>query len=1052
MRLAAKESAGYFPTPPSIVEILKTYLRPSGTNHNLLDPCCGTGAALAKLAKSLPKSATYGNELEQKRADKARKRLAVATCGPTEFLQVDGLFSMILLNPPYTEGDSGERQEIEFLEMATPWLCEGGLLIYIVPEHLLKEYTASKYLGDWYTGIQVRRFPQPEYERFKQVVVLAVKRGEKDRYSRSVDYEISRLAESGDIPDLIPNEFSFSIPVTPQIAKFEVSMPELSQALEEAEEYGVMASERWRMVMGGEHGIDGFRPLMPMKAGHVALLAAAGFVDGCRIGDALLKGYTLRYTETRQEKKGNVTLEIETQKQAACIAALNMQSGEVKVYDSREPVEYNEFLRQNVDEIARSVQERYQPFYEMDLNGWQEFIPTIRAPGELPGHSGNGLLPAQQHVAAALGQRLRNREKAVGIVGECGCGKTLVSMSVKVLVNAYVLQACKTKKVKVVVLCPSHLPKKWKREVERAGKEYDAKGHICMNVLDVDMAMEEPGLSFLILSEQKAKNKNRWEHCYNIKRKLVKWEEKKVEYEKDKYYSRPVTKIVQHREIMSLVACPDCGSVMVDDDKRPVSEGVFESSNKKQKCLECGTALWQEIPFKKGGRVALAEYVSQRHGGDYHLIVDECHQHKGGDSDRGQAMQDLASNARTVLVMTGTLYGGRASSLFYIAYRTLPAFRLLYGYDEVRKFVDDYGLMEKITKAESLDTWHSTYGYTKRSVRTRELPGAHPGIVALLLPNFAFLSLADLGVELPTYEELRLPVPMSAALEIGYGYIENFGEEAKRKAAGGNMAYLAAYLQCALGWVDYPEEETFELPDQIIRVPQIYPDEDGLYPKDRVLLELVKSELAQGRRCGIYFSQVNRRDCMPRVQSILQQHGIDARILRRSVSPIEREDWYRKNIKNGMQVMLCNLRLMETGVDLIELPTLIVYQVEYSLYSLRQATRRSWRLGQVLPVRVVYLFYLETLQENALRLVAAKLRAANMINGEVVEGLASFGQIPNIHDELMKQVSEGGHIVRDWEINAIEIPHVVEKVIPMPFVVAKKQFDPKAFQQLGLGI
>src|SRR5690606_7698838 len=73
-------------------------------------------------------------------------------------------------------------------------------------------------------------------------------------------------------------------------------------------------------------------------------------------------------------------------------------------------------------------------------------------------------------------------------------------------------------------------------------------------------------------------------------------------------------------------------------------------------------------------------------------------------------------------------------------------------------------------------------------------------------------------------------------------------------------------------------------------------------------------------------------------------------------------------------------------------PTICWYEVEYSVYTMRQASRRSWRIGQRLPVRVVYFAYRATLQAQALSLVAKKLQASLAIEGDLVdEGLAAHG-------------------------------------------------------------
>jgi hypothetical protein len=58
---------------------------------------------------------------------------------------------------------------------------------------------------------------------------------------------------------------------------------------------------------------------------------------------------------------------------------------------------------------------------------------------------------------------------------------------------------------------------------------------------------------------------------------------------------------------------------------------------------------------------------------------------------------------------------------------------------------------------------------------------------------------------------------------------------------------------------------------------------------------------------------------------------------------------------------------------------------------MRQASRRSWRPGQTLPVRVPFLAYGGTMQADALALVAAKMRSALLVEGELPEdGLAAL--------------------------------------------------------------
>ena len=56
-RLEGIAKAGYYPTPSSVVERVAALIRPAHPTTRqavrLLDPCCGTGAALRQLADAV---------------------------------------------------------------------------------------------------------------------------------------------------------------------------------------------------------------------------------------------------------------------------------------------------------------------------------------------------------------------------------------------------------------------------------------------------------------------------------------------------------------------------------------------------------------------------------------------------------------------------------------------------------------------------------------------------------------------------------------------------------------------------------------------------------------------------------------------------------------------------------------------------------------------------------------------------------------------------------------------------------------------------------------
>src|SRR5215475_15613739 len=168
-------------------------------------------------------------------------------------------------------------------------------------------------------------------------------------------------------------------------------------------------------------------------------------------------------------------------------------------------------------------------------------------------------------------------------------------------------------------------------------------------------------------------------------------------------------------------------------------------------------------------------------------------------------------------------------------------------------------------------------------------------------------------------------------------------------------------------------------------------DKEFVYAKERRLVEEVKAELAQGRRCQIYAVYTQKRDVTQRLKNILSREGIRVEVLTTAVPPEAREAWYERQVKAGMQVCISHPRLVATGMDLLAQPTILFYESGYSTFTLRQASRRSWRIGQTRPVKVLFLAYADTMQESCLRLMGKKLLVSLAMEGKFSsEGLQAL--------------------------------------------------------------
>jgi hypothetical protein len=134
-------------------------------------------------------------------------------------------------------------------------------------------------------------------------------------------------------------------------------------------------------------------------------------------------------------------------------------------------------------------------------------------------------------------------------------------------------------------------------------------------------------------------------------------------------------------------------------------------------------------------------------------------------------------------------------------------------------------------------------------------------------------------------------------------------------------------------------------------------------------------------------------------------------VLRSNVAALKREQWYEKQIKEGVEVVICHPRLVETGLDLLWFPTIYFYETGYSLHTLRQASRRSWRIGQQFDVRVKFLTYVDTAQVTCLRLMGKKMLVALMMEGKFSgEGIHSLDADDDMMAAMARELVQTGGV------------------------------------------
>jgi hypothetical protein len=336
-----------------------------------------------------------------------------------------------------------------------------------------------------------------------------------------------------------------------------------------------------------------------------------------------------------------------------------------------------------------------------------------------------------------------------------------------------------------------------------------------------------------------------------------------------------------------------------------------------------------------------------------------------------------------------------------------------------RDFAERYGVLESIEKIPDAD--NACTRAQKTTVRQVRKPGASPLVFGkFLMASTAFVTLEDIAAYLPSYEESVVEVEMDVDLGEAYAGIEQDIREAVKKNRG-NRSLMSLMMHRLLLYPDHPFgigeiwgkriNPTIGGYERFLVTTAPDLREDFVYAKERKLIEDIREELRQGRRCQVYATFTGEHDVAARLERVLRQAGLRVAVLRPTVPTLKRELWYEKQLKDGVEVVVCHPKLVETGLDLLAFPTLYFYQTGYSLHTLRQASRRSWRIGQKHPVKVKFFVSKATTQTTCLRLMGKKMLVALMMEGKFSgEGIHSLESDDDMMSAMARELVERGRV------------------------------------------
>jgi len=323
-----------------------------------------------------------------------------------------------------------------------------------------------------------------------------------------------------------------------------------------------------------------------------------------------------------------------------------------------------------------------------------------------------------------------------------------------------------------------------------------------------------------------------------------------------------------------MIACPFCGGRLGQLDRKQDNVGdrelpIFtdptyrnDHATSRSNGVPRRVIPWGKRPTSNP-RIALGDFLVTR-GYARHtdfVITDEAHHMKGFASARGRIWGRLIAHAQRSVSLTGSPYGGKASTAYWLLQRMAnPLVRSMFAWKEEREFVERLGIIDTIT-SQVVETDAQAFSGKRNAatVRVEERNGITAELAAIMQSQFLFILLRQMGFNLPNYREGVVCLDLPAGIAQAYARLVQHGK-AIVKQPGGKDA-LSSYLQSTLTYPMAPWKPVTVRSKQTGAqfAPPALPPET-IMPHHRWLAQHAATQARAGRGMLVFAEHTNRLD------------------------------------------------------------------------------------------------------------------------------------------------------------------------------------------------